>query len=158
MPRPRPTIGGTVQSIRFQPACPIPTWCPRRSDYLGQIAHANFITTTLAPMGEPAVEKSENDEWPRGTEIKNEERKRRKERRGKKKQKRRLSKGLSESLVHRACGEEATKAAYFVRQPCVRAFNLAARRKMECSSSRFGADFKGVRGGGGGDSLAASYR
>lgn len=57
----RPTIGGTAQSIRFQPACPIPTWCPRRSDYLGQIAHANFITTTLAPMGEPAVEKSEND-------------------------------------------------------------------------------------------------
>ena len=61
MLQPRPTIGGTVQSIRFQPACPIPTWCPRRSDYLGQIAHANFITTTLAPMGEPAVEKSEND-------------------------------------------------------------------------------------------------
>lgn len=95
MPRPRPTIGGTVQSIRFQPACPIPTWCPRRSDYLGQIAHANFITTTLAPMGEPAVEKSENDEWPRGTEIKNEERKRRKERRGKKSKKEDSPKGLA---------------------------------------------------------------
>lgn len=67
-------------------------------------------------MGEPAVEKSENDEWPewpRGTEIKNEERKRRKERRGKGGKKGDFSKGLSESPVHRACGEEATKAAYF---------------------------------------------
>lgn len=53
------------------------------------------------------------------------------------------------------------KPPIFVRQPCVRAFNLAARRKMESSSSRFGADFEGVRGGGGGgegDPLAASYR
>ena len=57
------TIGGTGQSIRFQPACPIPTWCPP-SDYrrsLGLIAHANFITTTLAPMGEPAIENGENE-------------------------------------------------------------------------------------------------
>lgn len=57
------TIGGTGQSIRFQPAYPIPTWS-LASDYLrslGPIAHANFITTTLAPMGEPAIENSENE-------------------------------------------------------------------------------------------------
>lgn len=102
MLQPRPTIGGNVQSIRFQPACPIPTWCPRRSDYLGQIAHANFITTTLAPMGEPAVEKSENDAARVAARNRNKKwrgKKKKKERKGKerKKKKRRSRSGLSES-------------------------------------------------------------
>lgn len=37
--------------------------------------------------------------------------------------------------VHLHPGEEATKAAYFVQQPCVRAFTVAPSRKMESSSS-----------------------
>lgn len=69
--------------------------------------------------------------------------KKRKERKGERKKERRSRSGLSWELVHPACREEATKAAYFVRQPCVRAFNLAVRRKMESSSSRLGPILKG---------------
>lgn len=106
----------------------------------GPIAHANFITTTLAPMGEPAIEKSENDAGLAARDLDGRMGKREKKSRSRRKGKkigafaspgpplRPPSLSLFRSF---SLSEEATKAAYFVGQPCVRAPRRGAARLVK---------------------------